>query len=237
MIISQFPLFGRGHGRALFVPPHGSGYLHRVVPFENSALVVGLVSMMRRFALAENKGQALILEIGLSNQAVAPETDIRCVVPKARVALSGAADGLNFVMTGYFDGATGTTNTGTVASAASTSVFTLGTGEGALFQVGSMIRVNDPANGIINQDKMILSKSTDTITLKTSGAYTALTATPGAGATIEELISEIAIIGDNGATTTLGTGVGYARAVLSVLETKPADYGLGIEWQGGFNSP
>lgn len=99
-----------------------------------------------------------------------------------------------------------------------------------------MIRVNDPSNGIVNQDVMILSKSTDTLTLKTTSPHSALTAVPGAGATIEELISEIAIIGDNGASTTLGTGVGYARALLTPQD-KPADYGLDIEWQGGFNSP
>lgn len=234
---TQFKLFDRGHGRVTLVPPPGSLQPGKSQNFENSALVTGLISLMRRFALAENKGQALILEIGLSNIAVAPESDTGCKVPKARAALSGAADGLNFVLTGYVDGATGTTNTGTVDSGTSTSVFTLETGEGALFQAGSMIRVNDPANGITNQDVMILSKSGDQITLKTTSPHSALTAIPGAGATIEELISEIAIIGDNGANTALGTGVGYARAVLSVLETKPADYGLDVEWQGGFNSP
>lgn len=237
MITSQFKLFDRGHGRVTLTPPTNSDLLPQAQTFENSALVSGLISLMRRFALAENKGQALILEIGLSNLATEAETDTGCKVPKARASLTGSADGLNFVITGYIDGSTGTTNTGTVASGTSTSVFTLQTGQGANFQVGSMIRVNDPANGITNQDVMILSKSGDQITLKTTAPHSALTAIPGAGATVEELISEIAIIGDNGATTSLETGVGYARAVLSTLLTKPDEFGLDIEWQGGFNSP
>jgi hypothetical protein len=122
----------------------------------------------------------------------------------------------------YFGGASANCAQGTIAASPSPTdtVFTLQSGEGALFQAGQLVRVNNVEN------KRILSIAGDQLTL-----VGALGFTPSAGHTVRQMLSEATVWGGSTSSTSIGTGIMYGRALLDVPVYKVSGAGQNITFE------
>lgn len=189
---------------------------------KNLVMLNGLYSIIDKLIDINNtdtiNGFISYMEIGLSS-AAASNGQSALVLPTYRKLVNSAVrSGTNAVYGAFYSGVQGNTASSLVASGASTTVFDVTTGEGILFDDGQTIQVG-------SQVKVISTVVGDTITLTT-----ALTSTPTPATTVQQCIAELGLFGGSSATTTVGTGIMFARTVNFTAEPKPNGYGATIEW-------
>lgn len=188
----------------------------------NLALLSGLYSIVDKLIDITNtdtvNGFCSYIEVGLSSTTPV-NSQTALVLPFARRPINSASrSSTNAVFGVFFSGVVGNTASTTVLTGASTTVFDVQAGLGASFAAGQTIKVG-------SEIKIISTVVSDTITLTT-----ALTSTPTPGTTVDQCYAELGLFGGSTATTTLGSGIAFARTVSFTPEPKPAGYGATVEW-------
>jgi len=189
---------------------------------KNLVMLNGLYSIIDKLIditnTDQNNGFISYMEIGLSSNAAA-NTQSALVLPSFRKFMNSATrSGTNAVYGAFYSGVQANTNSSLVATGTSTTVFDVTSGDGVLFDDGQTIQVGSEV-GVIS------TVVSDTITLTNP-----LTATPIIGTTVDQCIAEIGLFGGSSASSTIGTGILFARTVSFTPEPKPAAYGATIEW-------
>lgn len=192
---------------------------------KNLVLYSGLYSIIDKLIDITNTnttdGFITYLEVGMSNTAANP-TQTALVAPKARKAMfTSARSATNALFNVFFNGAECNSVSTTVASATSSTQFTVQAGLGAQFAIGQLIEVN--IAGL--EYSTITNIATDTITVSP-----AFTMTPPVSATVKQAFAEVGMFGGSAATATLGSGIAFARSVSFSPASKDSGYGLTVEW-------
>lgn len=188
----------------------------------NTVLLTGLYSIVNKLIDFTNTnttdGFISYIEFGLSATA-ANSSQLGLILPKARKLMTESdRDTTNAYFKTVFTGIEGASAQTAVVSGASNTQFTVTGGTGTLFAVGQTI--------IVGSDVTIITGiSTDTFTVSP-----ALAGTPIGGEVVAQAIAEVGLYGGSTATSTLGSGIGFARTTVSTPSAKPTSYGLTIEW-------
>lgn len=193
--------------------------------FSNLVVNGGMNSIVDRLIDTENTnsndGFINYLEIGMSDTTpLATQTSL--IKPKSRKFITYAyRDTTNAVFKTFFNGTQANSNSTIISIGTLTSQFSVVSGTGALFTIGELIEVGLGSPEVTE----ITNISGDIITVNPP-----LASIPSGGETVKQAYGELGLFGTSSASSSVGTGVMFARTVSFTPRTKDSGYGMTIEW-------